>query len=372
MRRIAYIVISLFLLSAVKMASAQASAPLVFWASGDLWFWSPDTSAMTPLTTDGTISSPTLSPAGGWLAYRALSPVSRAALDRLQTTGIIAEYDLPTDIFLVDLNTQQTLSIATQPAAASLFVDGVADQALVYSEPAWSPAGDALAWVEFSFGAASGSLITYRLAESSAQIVATEIPIVDGRAPEVRWGSTGIVLRPNSDDTGEQIFQVYGLDTATWTALQITIAEDSYIQLFTWVESAQGELLGVLLSDGSWRLLDPRTGGEISGAVPALYSLYDTAGTLALRFDVAPETGFFWEIVTQDTQSTSPAFPGAPGHVTIAPDNQMLAFIGYPDFGALATWRDGVISPIPGTGSSDPASKVVAVAFWSPLIWRIP
>jgi hypothetical protein len=370
MRRIAWIVISLLLLGMTGIATAQAEAPLIFWASGDLWLWSPSTPAITPLTTNGTVSSPSLSPAGGWLAYRALSPVSREALDRLQTTGFIAEYDLPTDIFLADLNTQQTLSIASQPAGASLFVDGVADSALVRSEPAWSPEGDAIAWVEFSFGASGGTLIAYRLAEASAQIAATGITIVDDRTPEVRWGRTGIVLRANNDDTGEQIFQVYGLETAAWTTLQIAVPDDSYVQLFDWVDSPQGELLGVLLSDGSWRLLDPRMGVEVNVGTPALYSRFDAAGTLALRFDVAPETGFFWEIITPDAQTTSPAFPGTPGHVAIAADSQTLAFIGYPEFGSLAIWREGAISAIAGTGSSDPALKVAAVVFWSPLAWR--
>ncbi|MBE0689491.1 MAG: hypothetical protein IH587_05145 [Anaerolineae bacterium] len=354
------------------MAGAQTEAPLIFWASGDLWLWSASAPAMTPLTADGTVSSPSLSPAGGWLAYRALSPVSREALDRLQTSGFIAEYDLPTDIFLVDLNTQQTLSIAPQPAGASLFVEGVADNALVRSEPAWSPEGDAVAWVEFSFGASNGTLITYRLAEASTSIVATGITIVDDRTPEVRWGRTGIVLRANNDDTGKQLFQLYGLEAAVWTTLQITVPDDSYVQLFDWVDSLQGELLGVLLSDGSWRLLDPRTGVEVNGGTPALYSRFDAAAMLALRFDVAPETGFFWEIITPDAQATSPAFPGTPGHVAIAPDNQTLAFIGYPEFGSLAIWREGTISAIAGTGSSDPALKVAAVVFWSPLAWRVP
>ncbi|MCC6616283.1 MAG: hypothetical protein IT320_22615 [Anaerolineae bacterium] len=353
------------------MVAAQTDAPLVFWASGDLWRWSPDAPTIVPLTTDGTVSSPTLSPAGGWLVYRALAPVSRAALDHLQTSGTIAEYDLPTDIFLLDVNTQQPLSIAAQPADASLFVEGVADNALVYSEAAWSPAGDALAWVEASFGAATGNLISYNLAAASPQIVASEIPIADGRTPELRWGSAGIVLRTNHDDTGTQTFHVYDPATTAWTTLQVTLAEESYVQLFEWVESPQGELLGVLLSDGTWRLLDPRTGGEVSAAAPALYSRFDAAGTVALRFDVAPETGFFWEIVAPAAQTTSPAFPGTPGHVAIAPDNQTLAFIGYPEFGALALWRAGEIAPIAGTGSSDPDSKVAAVVFWSPLVWRI-
>ncbi|MCL4250358.1 MAG: hypothetical protein KJ065_19565 [Anaerolineae bacterium] len=371
MRRVGSIIIIFLVLWANRVVVAQDEQPLVFWASGDLWLWSPSAPAITALTTDGTISSPSLAPSGGQIAYRALPSVSREALGRLQTSGLIAEYDLPADLFLVDLNTRQSILIAAQPAAASLFVEGVADNALVRSEPAWSPAGDALAWVEFPFGAAEGSLFAYSLSSASPQVIATDIPITSGRAPELRWGSPGIVLRSAGDDTGAQVFQLYALDTSGWITLQTNVPEDTYVQLFDWVASPQGELLGILLSNGRWQLLDPRTGAEGSAGTPALYSRFDAASSLALRFDVAPETGFFWETVVQSAQTASAAFSGAPGQVAVAPDSRTLAFIGYPEFGALALWQEGVIINIAGTGSSDPAFQLAAIVFWSPLEWRL-
>ena len=62
-------------------------------------------------------------------------------MNRIQTSGLIADFDLPGDIDLLDLATGTVTQIAGQPADASLFVEGVADNATIRSTPVWSPDG---------------------------------------------------------------------------------------------------------------------------------------------------------------------------------------------------------------------------------------
>lgn len=359
------------LFAVVGSLNAQAQSPAVFWAQGDIWAWSSADATLQPLTTDGTVSGLALSPDGLRMAYRVLSPVSRAALDQLQTTGVIADYDLPTDIYILDLQTRTSALLVEQPADANLLVEG-GSSAVIRSSPVWSPAGDAVAWVEAAFQSQAGMIVVRNLVDDTLSSLAASMPLQDFFAPDLRWGQSGFAVRLTSQDMGTQSFAFYSAEGAPLVTATITPDADALIQEFTWVfvSELQQELLGVLLSSGRWLMIDPQTGSEVAiTGVPVLYSLSAPDGP-TIRFDVIPDTGFFWEAVFPQSMEASAAYSGAPGRVALSPDGQQMIFSGFPEFGGLAIWKNGDITPIAGTGSSDPSALAAVAVFWGGMGWR--
>ena len=103
------LILCLFLIAAAfssGQAFGQAQAdefPLVLWIRGDLYRVDSLGAAPTPITHNGTISGPAISPDGSVIAYKAASQVGLDALNRIQTSGKIADFDLPGDIYAADI-----------------------------------------------------------------------------------------------------------------------------------------------------------------------------------------------------------------------------------------------------------------------------
>ena len=344
---------------------AQSLPPLILWVRGDLYMvWDLNASPVQ-LTQNGTISGPALSPDGNMIAYKAASPVGLQALDRVQTSGFIANFDLPGDIYVLNIPMLQPALVAEQPDDASLFVEGVPDNAIVRSTPAWSPDSTMLAWTELSFGSESPRLVIFDFATRIQTIAADALPveIVSGSAPEVRWGASGIAI---IGDAGELL--IYSPDGTLLSRPQLAPAEDETAQEYAWVNAAGLSLFGVLYDSGRWSLFDPTTGAEQQTEdIPLLVGASENS--LALRFGTLPDVGFFWETNEPSGETTaSGAFPAPPSRVTLSPSGREVAFIGYPDFGGVAVWRSGEVIPVPGTGSDSLAAGAV---LWGATMWRI-
>ncbi|HLU11348.1 MAG TPA: hypothetical protein VK003_16865 [Oceanobacillus sp.] len=355
----------LLIVLSTSSALAQADAPLILWVRGDLYAVSDLTTSPVQLTQNGTISGPTLSPDGNMIAYKAAASIGLQALDRVQATGFIAEFDLPGDIYMLNVAAQQTVLVAGQPDDASLFVEGVPDNAIVRSSPAWSPDNAMLAWTELDFGEDSTRLITFDFATRTQSAIANNLPIevVGGTAPDVRWGTGGIAI---IGDASELL--IYDTDGTLLSTPQLTPQEDENPQEYAWIEGDDQSLFGVLYSSGRWSLYDPLTGIEQqTTAEPLLVGTAENA--LALRFGALPDVGIFWETVDSSGATTaSGAFPTPPSRVTLSPSGREVAFIGYPDFGGVAVWRNGEIIPVSGTGSNDLA---VGAILWGATAWRM-
>jgi hypothetical protein len=343
---------------------AQESMPLIFWAQGDLWAWAETTQSVTQLTADGTISGATLSPDGTSIAYRSLSAISRAGLEGLQADGAIADFDLPSDIIILSLQSGESTTIATQDPTAALTPGG----SIVRSEPAWSPDGTAIAWVEFSFQSLEASLIQQPLGAAPALI--TSLDLENSRAPLLRWSSAGFAVRfLTLAADGTPSFALYAPDGSALPSLRLQAQPTEYVQAFDWVQTPTTPLLGVLLSSSRWVLFDPLIGTEVpSTTVPVLRQRTPT-GAAPLRFATDVQGGFFWETLPSDPSEVSIAFPGAPGQVAVSPDGGAIAFSGYPEFGALAIWRNGSIVEVAGTGISNPTGLLVSSLFWNTSEW---
>jgi hypothetical protein len=349
-------------------AQAQGDMPLVFLAQGDLYAWSRTNPTITPLTQHGTVSAPTLAPNDARIAYRALAQVNPDELANLQTEGFIADYDLPTDLSLLDPASGETALIAGQPVPPNLTMAG---GGRVRSAPAWSPDGEAVAWVESGFRETTAQIVVQRVDETQPGTLVTGMMLNDARAPEIRWGRAGIAVRLTLQADGAQRFEVYTHEGAPLSTINYAPPPDEYVQLYDWVRTGDTDLLGVLLSSGRWALFDAATGSEVAlPDVPALVSIQILAAP-ALRFGVSPDMGFFWETVSTQPEAASVAFPGAPGSVALSPDGSAIAFTGYPEFGVLAVWQNGMIEPITETGSQSADSLFVSVILWGNMGWQM-
>ena len=353
--------------------SAQDAEPIFLWVRGDLWQFDPLDINTPPfqITTLGTISEPHLSPDDTRIAYKAASQVGLDALNRVQTDGLIADFDLPADLFVLDITTGQTTQIAVQPENASLFVDGVADNAVIRSAPAWSPDGTRLAWAEFPFGATQTHIVIYDLA-SSAVVSDTldETLTITGVPPRVVWGSGGIMLWLTGAG-GENLFSFYDAN-GTNIARQFVPPGEHAIEEAIWVEQGGESFPALLYSSGEWAMFDELNAAPITTTLlpqRVARMLPDISYTLA--FGRLDDTGFFWEGFDPMTpEAASVAFPGAPSRVTLSPSGRAIAFLGFPEFGSAAIYRDVELIAIPGTGGDVDDLNVGAI-LWGSTFWRV-
>ena len=360
----------IFALIAVLLASGIAQAqenefPLILWIRGDLYRVDALGAAPSAITTSGTISGPALAPDGARIAYKAAAQVGLDALNRVQSEGVIADFDLPGDIYLIDIALGDSMQLAGQPVDASLLVEGVPDRATVRSTPVWSPDGTRIAWTEFVLPDGKPGIMVYDLATGTTTAIATDIPapLVQGAAPPLRWGSAGIAVNASTDNTSEQDFLMYAEDGTLLSSPRIApVANDPAVD-FVWVERDGGAQLGVIYQSSGWILIDPATGvAQAAAELPRLVTAQPDSR--ALRFGVDSERGFFWEIVGETT-----AAPGAPSQVTLSPSGRQIAFAGFPSFGAVTIWQEGETTAIPGTGSNLEQLQVGAI-LWGHTLWK--
>lgn len=365
-------------------ASAQTTIPIILWVAGDLYAVDPDNPSELPrrLTEDGTISDPvmirsdteslrTLFPSGA-VAYRSLPAFARDALNRIQTDGFIADFDLPTDLILYNLASGEQRTIAGQPENASLFVDGVPNTGTVRSAPHWSinPMGEMLVWTELPFGGDTAVAMKYLPAvDQIAPItILNNVPIYDGRAPEIRAGLRGYLVHSAASASGEQTFYIYDANGVLMRAVRVVVSDSEALIAFDWLDF---NMVGFMLDSARWFLIDIHSGAVTEAAQPVeLLSQTAISMSKPVRFGVDPDLGLFWEIQDiGDPTLPSYAFPGTPDRLSLAPGGRDLVFIGFPSFGAAAIWRgDGEIAPIAGTGLD---GLLVGAVLWGSMTWSV-
>lgn len=360
------------LIAALFSASAYAQDagsefPLLLWIRGDLYTVASETSAPVAITRDGTISGPVLAPGEANLAYKAASRVGLDALNRVTASdGAIAQFDLPGDIYLFDINGRVPTMIAGQPADASLFVQGTPDKAIIRSTPVWSPDGSKLAWTQYLYPGGTPEIVVFNRVGGAETIIASNVPapLVQGFAPPLRWGSAGIAINASVDATSEQDYLFYSEDGALLSSPRIAPVENDPVVDFVWVESPGGAQLGVIYSSARWILIDPVSGiARAAGDLPHLTTPHD--GSQSVGFGYDSTEGFYWELI-----GGTAAGPGSPAQIALSPSGQQVAFIGFPSSGAVSVWRGGDAVSIPNTGSNMEELQVGAV-LWGYTYWKL-
>ena len=361
--------IFVLIVSVANSIFAQDNTSSIYlWVRGDLYRVDPTALTTEPITDSGTVSSPALSPTGTRIAYKEAAQVGLEALDRVEAEGEIAEIDLPANIAVFDASTGNTVTIAAQPEDASLLVEGVPDKAIVRSAPAWSPDGTRIAWTEFDFGTDVSRLMIYDLTSGTTSALIPEIfaSITQGRSPEVRWGNHIFIINLSADEAGDQTYLIVSETGVIESTPRIAPVPDDYVLDFFPVEGESQTYVGLFYASGRWTILDGRTGvGVPFPDVPHLVNLQNPETSLHPRFDITPDMGMFWELL-----DTTMAFTGSPSRVTLSPDGQAAAFIGYPTFNGAAIWSADNITEIPNTGDSENEFEVGAI-LWGATVWQI-
>ncbi len=363
--------LSFWVISLLPAHAQDSAEPLILWSRGDLYATVDLTALPVKLTDDGNISGPALSPDAAWIAYKTASPIGLAALAQIEAEGEIAEFDLPSDIVLFNLEAGFALPVTTQPEGASLFADGQTDNAILRSAPAWSPDGAAVAWSEIAYPVGTAHLVRYEVAAAQARVLA-DLPPQPNRQlpPAVTWGRSGISVNLSADAASDQIHPIFDAQGALMTMVGIAAVPDDAVRLVTWVQVGDREVLGLLYESGGWVLFDPVNGSAVPySAVPVLTHnapLEDGATGWALRFGVDPSLGFYWEIA-----DTNIAAMGEPNRVALSADGTRLAVAGVPSFGTAGVFNGTDFIAIPGTGSGADDLPIGAV-LWGAMIWRLP
>lgn len=359
------------------MALTQSS-PLVLEIGENFYTWD-GVSDPKPLTSSNYNFHPVLSPNGTEFAY--LQYPKFATLE-FGMEGGYTDWDIPTDIWILNPSTAQARQIASQPEGAT-YDSNHQSYATPRSPPSWSPDGTQLAWLEYTYGPQeqlADQLVVYDLAAGTTTVLA-DIPVAphDPQASSglvsVLWTADGLIVQsvPNGIDT----FYVYDADGM----LLRTFALPGNIPNLIRVLPVQFENQTYLATNGTataWQLINPRTGEmQPSPAWPELYSPNNPQGLVASLFSRS-QNGGGYSIQLQDDQRFLPQ-PITLGYdlddVALSPEGTALAYLlsGYDDNHTAqhltAIWRDDsrFIQGNPHVRYGFAPDALV----WGPTAWRI-
>ncbi len=362
----------------------SSSAPLILIANGNLWAWSEGSNDLRPLAQSRYISEMQLSPDGSKIAYLQTPDVAVQALESGKSPD---DTSLPTDIWLVDIASGQTVSIAAQPSDASFSTPNKPDKVIARSLPVWSPDGTKLAWTEYSDPAGTQQLMVDDLTTGQAQAIVTGLTQPYGIPAPLQvlgWTNTGIAVQeiaftPDRPIPEQLVLLVYKPDGTSVSATPIPETDDRSVARYRLLTDQSQDNLALGYSTGEWDLLD-LANGQIQPAVtlPELYSPASPATSVniisALKSGRQPT--LLHVLDAQGNPLGDPIDLGSSDEATaISPDGQTLAFkhadlvTGVND-AFLTVWQGGQI-----VGKTPPALQdqpfIISSFVWGPTAWRL-
>jgi hypothetical protein len=363
--------IVLWFLLAATSTQAQ-NIPLIMNMRGDVWAWSG--ANLQQRTNWGHNKEPILSPSGNRIAYRATAQI---AVDALKRLGGLGGGDLPANIWLLDVTTNDALRVVDQPVGASLLAPNVQDSYVLRSDPTWSPDGTALAWSELiqdEKPEGTLQLVVYDSVRKTVKVIVPELPTQHGVTGTVKvlWGEPGIAVRSTTPTTdasgfaaGEDSILVFDPTGKLLSNVKIGLLTE-----FAWIKDRGNDFIAALTNgavdkpgEAQWVLVDPHTGRiTIMPGVPELYSPLAPGG-LSLVPTIAG--------ASPEWQVSDPGKPMAQlgvvddvyvftNTLAISPDGRQIAYV-----------KQGAAYIYSGGQSTKIAPSDVSALTWGPTAWRV-
>jgi hypothetical protein len=377
-RAAAFIVVCVALVIAFpdpSISRAQrANPPLILNMRGDLWTWAD--ARLQQRTNWGYNNKPVLAPNGNQIAYKSTAKV---AVDAIKRSGGIGGGDLPANIWVLDIATNDALRVVDQPPDASLLAPPMPDKYVVRSEPTWSPDANAIAWTELVQDTnvnreGTLRLVAYDLQKKATRILVPALPQQYGvsGAAQVVWGEPGLAVRSTVPATdakgfavGEDSILVFDADGKLLTTAKIGLLSE-----FVWIKD-RGQAYVAALSNGpvdtpgdpQWLLIDPHS-GRIAGmtGVPELYSLSSPDGVSLVP--TITGTSPDWQIAEPGKAmaklGTIDDVYVFSSLLALSPDGSQVAYVKQ---GAAYMYDGGHVTKV--------APSDVGALAWGPTAWRV-
>lgn len=377
------ITVMLGFMSMTSFAQSASNNDLYFTQDGDIWAWNSSMASPERLTDWGYNGEPILSPEGSRIAYLS---ISEDAIERATAN--------PDESYLIYVGTP-TNNIWVMDTATQDF-ERIADQAdnfpLKRGQPAWSPTGDEIAWVEYGASADNISeparIVVYNFASGIQHTLATvNLGFQDAgiHLPEVQWGASGISYMVFTYvESGEAQLQLHLQNANNGDLSQFILyssaspfsENDRVPQDYVWVEHNARAMIAIVYSDASWALLDPTNGSQFELAeAPSLIASNGNGTYLSPSIQLNGINGFSIEWFATASSGVSTNIVTARYRLTheipaISPDGLYVAFSddGSVSYTRLdATPDSGILSPNnpAETYYTNPALSVA----WTPMRW---
>ncbi len=359
------LVLSLTFLVSLTSVSAQ-DTPLVFTMNGDLWKWTPGDAQPEQMTHWGYNFRPVISPDGTHVAYKSWAEAAVNSLD----DPAMGQGEIPGNIWVMEITTLEAERIADQPAGVTAFEGGI-----FRSDPAWSPDGNMLAWVEMvNAGTFALQLVTYDFTTGTSKVIVTPLPapFMDGGVylPPVKWGLGGISYNVGSYSEAEgdfvQTMYVYEPDGSLISETPVANFDSSYVVEDFWM----GDTIGLVYSSGAVAILNPAEGTVESATGLAVLQADGGVAANALMMAVQPTKGNPSWYIIDNFMNNLGALPytevTTSGRLAPGPDGMSFAYIT----DALYVWSQGEVIQVPGTqgiGEGFPGATVA----WAAEYWYI-
>lgn len=375
------LLLSLFLLplsTQMKMAQAQATsqAPLILNIQGDLWAWAGPSSQLQRRTNWGYNKAPILSPDGKQVAYRSAAQV---AVDAVKQVGGYGGGDLPANIWVLDIATNNALRVADQPKDASFKNPNRPDKYIVRSDPTWAGGGALVAWTELSQDVATQvdaayTLAIYDVAGNTTRRIDLKLPAQYGvpAAPQLAGSSRFLAMRSTvfatdakGSATGQDSLLIY--DTQ---GTLVSTAKIGLLTEFTWIKYQGRDYVAAVsisspetLTNPHWILVEAQSGriGELPG-FPELYNpvVADSLGLVPKSLGTAPD----WQIIAPGRPlaqlGTIDDVYAISSVLAISPDGQQFAYV-----------KDGTVYVYSAGQAIKVGATEASALAWGPVAWRV-
>ena len=193
----------------VGSAATNISRPLIVVSDGNVWQYNGRTKSDRPqrLTLWAHNWGPSLSVNARFMVY---ASDARRAVETCEERDDCGGIDLPSNIWLRDLNTNRSIRIADQPKGDPIKFG------IQRSRPTWSPNGASIAWTEIQGSSDHSSiyrLAVYSLASGSTTFRRLYVSLPGSGRDDQRdvfvpdpiiWGEVGIVLPVSNESGGSQ------------------------------------------------------------------------------------------------------------------------------------------------------------------------